>query len=165
MQPLRLLCHISRQLSKGKQQVASVRDDRFEDTFLHRGWLEVVWSQSYPPGELLVVWVLRQRQSWGRTSLRCLPPGHEPQELREVLGSRSTTGSSVMRPRVAASSQQKGRLRKQHPLEVRFVAIVLKNSGDSVLVCTLYSVFACFTLYLPNELYAQDFQTCKYITF
>lgn len=89
-----------------------------------------------------------------------MPPlGHEPQELREVLGSRSTMGSSVMR---RSFQPAKGQAKKAASTGSKICCYCPKKQWgycpcmySSFLICMLYSL-------LPNELYAQDFQASKY---
>lgn len=77
-------------------------------------------------------------------------------EAREVLHSRNTASPPQWCPGWAASSQWLSKPRKHNPVEVKWFFTILNNC-IWVGICMLYSLFACFTLYLFNELYAQDF--------
>lgn len=89
-----------------------------------------------------------------------MPPlGHEPQELREVLGSRSTVGSSIMR---RSFQPAKGQAKKAASTGSKTCCYCPKKQWG---YCPyMYSLFLICMLYslLPNELYAQDFQASKY---
>lgn len=116
---------------------SNVRDNRYEIAFLHKAWLEVAISQINNPGKLVCGLGLGGQR------------GSSQQEHRI---------SSTMMPWMGSFQPVTEQTKKAQSSGSKMVFYHTKQLYmSSVGICTLYSLFACFTLYLFNELYAQDF--------
>lgn len=119
----------------------NVRDDRYEETFLHKAWLKVAWSQINNPGKLLGVYGLGQWQSWHETLVETVP-------WRWGAGRGAAPQCSTMMPRVGGFQPATEHTKKA------------ESTGSKVFFCHtkkqyrwMVYVYVLFTPYLHASLF------------